>query len=126
MSRQNAELVRDPLDASLKGDIEPFVAMLAPDVVWDTSRSPFPEAGIYHGIDGVREWFRELGDAFGEQIRYEIKELRDLGDRVLLDWVQRPRAAARASVWIGGSSRCSPSATGRWFGWTGTPTGPRP
>jgi hypothetical protein len=28
--------------------------------VWDTSRSSFPEARVYYGIDGVREWFRGL------------------------------------------------------------------
>jgi SnoaL-like protein len=65
----------------MTGDLEPFIAMLAPDVVWDTSRSRFPEARVYSGIDGVREWFRQLGDAFAEDVRYEIEELRDLGDR---------------------------------------------
>ena len=79
----------------MKGDLEPFIAMLAPDVVWDTSRSPFPEARVYHGIDGVREWFRELGDAFGEEVRYEIQELHDLGDRVLLEL--RAEAAGRST-----------------------------
>ena len=95
MSRDNVELVRRAHHAAMKGDLEPFIATLAPDVVWDTSRSPFPEARIYHGIDGVREWFRELGDAFDEEVRYEIEELRDLGDRVLL--VLRAEAAGRST-----------------------------
>ena len=85
MSRENVELVREVLDASMKGDLEPFIAILAPDIVWDMSRSPFPEARIYYGVDGVREWFRELRDAFEGEVRYEIEELRDLGDRVLLE-----------------------------------------
>lgn len=55
--------------------------MLGPDIAWNTSRSPYPEAGIYHGADGVREWSRELRAAFAEDVRYEMEELRDFGDR---------------------------------------------
>jgi hypothetical protein len=33
----------------------------------------------------TREWFRQLGEAFAEEVRYEVEELRDLGDRVLLE-----------------------------------------
>jgi ketosteroid isomerase-like protein len=62
-------------------DIEAFFSMLAEDIVWDLSRSPFPDAGVYHGIDGVREWFRGLDDAFG-QVTYEVEQLRESGERV--------------------------------------------
>jgi ketosteroid isomerase-like protein len=110
MSRENVELVRHALDASMKGDLEPFIAMLAPDIVWDTSRSSFPEARIYHGIDSVREWFRDLGVAFEEEVRYEIEELRDLGDRVLLEL--RAEAAGR-STRIGVDRRFVPVFTFR-------------
>jgi ketosteroid isomerase-like protein len=58
--------------------------MLAADVVWDVSRSDFPDKGIYYGLDGVREWLRGLDEAF-EGIGYEAEEVTDLGDdRVLL------------------------------------------
>jgi len=95
MSQENVEIVRDAIAASMNGDPEAFVATLAPDVVWDTSRAPFPEARIYHSVDGVREWFHELADAFEDSARYEIAEMRDVGDRVLLDL--RAKAAGRST-----------------------------
>jgi len=85
------EIVRRVIEAFREGDpsVGPaesdlFMGMLAADIVWDLSRSPFPEARVYHGLDGVQEWLRGLVDAF-EDISYETEEITDLGDeRVLL------------------------------------------
>jgi ketosteroid isomerase-like protein len=63
-------------------DNEAFYALLAEDVVWDLSRSPFPEAGVYHGIDAVRAWFRGISDAFGD-VHLEIEKERELGEQVV-------------------------------------------
>lgn len=95
MSQENVALVRRALDASMKGDLEPFIGMLDPNIVWDTSRSRLPEARVYHGIEGVRAFFRELGDAFEGEVRYEIEELRDLGDQVLIEL--RAKGAGRST-----------------------------
>jgi ketosteroid isomerase-like protein len=62
-------------------DTEAFFSLLSEDIVWDLSRSPFPDAGIYHGIEGVRDWFRGLDDAFGD-VRYEVEQVREAGERV--------------------------------------------
>jgi ketosteroid isomerase-like protein len=62
-------------------DTEAFFALLSEDIVWDLSRSPFPDAGVYHGIEGVRDWFRGLDDAFGD-VRYEVEQVREAGERV--------------------------------------------
>jgi ketosteroid isomerase-like protein len=62
-------------------DTEAFFGLLAEDVVWDLSRSPFPDAGVYHGVEGVRDWFRGLDDAFGD-VRYEVEQVREAGERV--------------------------------------------
>jgi ketosteroid isomerase-like protein len=63
--------------------IEALYTLLAEDVVWDLSRSPFPEAGVYHGIDAVRSWFSGLRDAFGE-VHYEVEKEGEFGDQVVL------------------------------------------
>jgi ketosteroid isomerase-like protein len=63
-------------------DLEGFYALLTEDVVWDLSRSPFPEAGVYQGVDAVRSWFDGLRDAFGN-VRYAVLKERDFDDQVL-------------------------------------------
>jgi ketosteroid isomerase-like protein len=63
-------------------DSEAFFALLADDVIWDLSRSQFPEAGVYRGVDAVRAWFSGLRDAFGD-FRYELEKEREHGDQVL-------------------------------------------
>jgi ketosteroid isomerase-like protein len=56
----------------------------AEDIVWDVSRSDFPDKGIYHGVEGAREWIRGIEAAF-EGLVFEFEEITDLGqDRVLV------------------------------------------
>ena len=62
-------------------DAEAFVSLLSEDIVWDLSRSGFPDAGIYYGIDGVRDWFRGLTDAFGDA-HYEVEQMQEADERV--------------------------------------------
>ena len=64
-------------------NIAAFLSLLSEDVVWDVSRSPFPDAGFYQGIDGVRDWFRGLRDAFGD-VRYEVEQVREAGEQVAM------------------------------------------
>jgi ketosteroid isomerase-like protein len=52
------------------------------------------ETTVYRGHDGIREMLRDLYDAFDE-IRIEISEIRDLGDRVVA--IGRTRARGKAS-----------------------------
>src|SRR2546421_978699 len=85
MSQANVEIVRRTVAAfESTGDLEGFLESCAEDIVWDVSRSDFPDKGIYHGLDGVREWMRTLEDAF-EGLVFEFEEITDLGqNRVLL------------------------------------------
>ena len=41
-----------------------------PEIVWDTSASGLPSAGVYHGREGVRRFFR---DWLAPWIDYEIE-----------------------------------------------------
>jgi ketosteroid isomerase-like protein len=60
------------------------------DVEWDMSRSPFPDARVYRGRDGVREWFQGLADAFGEVV-YEVERMHEAGSRVAVQFRVRGR-----------------------------------
>lgn len=62
-------------------DREAAVALLHEDVVWDMSRSPFPDARVYRGITGALEWFDGLANAFGD-VTYEVQRVREVGDQV--------------------------------------------
>jgi uncharacterized protein len=54
-----------------------------PQIVWDTSESEMPAAGVYHGHEGVRQFFRDwLADWSEYQI--EARECFDAGGAVVL------------------------------------------
>jgi ketosteroid isomerase-like protein len=104
---QNVDVIRRAYEA---GDRETFLDIFAEDVVWDVSRSPYPDGGIYLGPEGVREWFRDVADAF-ENMANEVEEITDLGhDRVLV--VTRARGRGRFSK-IGVDYRFAPLFTFR-------------
>ena len=85
MSQENVEIARRAFAAFARaGDIEALLELSAEDIVWDVTRSDFPDKGIYHGLEGVREWMRGIQDAF-EGLVWEFEEITDLDqDRVLV------------------------------------------
>ena len=91
MSEENVEVVRQALRSFNEEGADAAAVFYDPDVVLDNSQSPFPDAGVYRGLDSVRRWFDGLADAFGE-ISYEVEELRDLGDQVAVSLRVRGRA----------------------------------
>jgi ketosteroid isomerase-like protein len=83
MSLENAEIVRQVLEAATGADrIKHMVEHFDPDVVWETDPNA-PEPGTYHGRDSVRTYLEGLSQGFGE-LRFEIHEMIDLGGNHLL------------------------------------------
>jgi ketosteroid isomerase-like protein len=70
-----------PMVKDGRPDLDALVSILDEAVVWDVSRSSFPDAGVYEGIDGVRAWVGGLDDAFAG-MRYETVAAREQADRV--------------------------------------------
>jgi ketosteroid isomerase-like protein len=60
---------------------EPDYGILDDDIVFDLSRSSFPDAGVYRGREGVRKWFAGLDDAFGKT-QYEVEKVQARDERV--------------------------------------------
>src|SRR5437667_1606240 len=82
MSEENIGLIRGAFEAfNETRDLEGFYALLAEEVVWELSRSPFPEAGVYNGVDAVRSWFSGLSDAFGD-VQYQVEKQREVDNQV--------------------------------------------
>ncbi len=54
-----------------------------PEIVWDTTASEMPSAGVYHGREGVRRFFR---DWLAPWIDYELeaRDIIDAGGAVVL------------------------------------------
>jgi ketosteroid isomerase-like protein len=97
VSEENIDMVRRLYDAAARrDDVTPF-EVYAEDIVFDISNSRrvlLAMKPVYHGHDGVRQYWRETTSAFG-QIDFEVEELIDAGDRVLA--VIREREIGRTS-----------------------------
>ena len=97
MSQANVDVVRRIYDAAARrDDVIPF-EVYAEDIIWDISnsrRALLAMKPVYHGHDGVRQYWRENISVFGE-VDFEVEELIDAGDQVLA--VIREREVGRAS-----------------------------
>jgi uncharacterized protein len=88
MSEENVEIVKKFSRLFQGGDREKWREYFEPDVVWDTSASNMPAAGIYRGHAGVERFFRDwLGTWTDFEI--EFREFRDAGASVVVVFHQR-------------------------------------
>lgn len=95
MTRENVERLREAFDSFLARKSEWGGDLLDPEVEWDATNSQiFDISRVYHGRDGVREFWREWLGAW-ETVRFEY-ELVDAGNRVvaLIDQRMRGRSTA--------------------------------
>jgi ketosteroid isomerase-like protein len=81
MSQHNVEIVRRHIDAYGSGDYEAALAAYHRDVVCDATVRP--EGRVYRGREGVAEAIRVWAGTWNDW-RWEIEELIDAGDRVLM------------------------------------------
>jgi ketosteroid isomerase-like protein len=60
---ENRQIVVDAYAAFGRGDIEAVIDSLAEDVVWTNHSVPAsPTSGVFHGKDGVRDFFTVVAD----------------------------------------------------------------
>ena len=83
MSQENVEIVRHAWAAWERGDWEPLYAFYHPDIVWDASALEGPISGVYHGHDGVRQYFHEWLESF-EAHEARAERFIDAGDDVIV------------------------------------------
>ena len=85
MSTGNVQIVRDLLDAFDRRDHERAFDFYDPEIEWDASHGLefAPDlAGVYHGHEGVRTYWRRWLSAWSE-LRFEVEDVRDAGDEVV-------------------------------------------
>jgi ketosteroid isomerase-like protein len=69
MSEENVEIVRQGWDAWLRGDLQGLLALLDPEVIWDTTHfHDWPESA-YYGPEGVERFLSEWLDVWDD---YEV------------------------------------------------------
>jgi ketosteroid isomerase-like protein len=78
MSQENVEIVRQAFEASVRRDNEAVFARYDPEIEVDYTASG--RRGVYRGLEGVREWFRDWMSAF-EDRGWEIEEWVDRASR---------------------------------------------
>jgi ketosteroid isomerase-like protein len=82
MSEENVEIVRRTYEAANRGDLDSANLHVHPEIEFHTYAQS-PEAGVYRGKEAVQRYNQGLFEQF-ESIRFEIEELVDAGDRVVV------------------------------------------
>ena len=82
MSEENVELVRRGYEAYNRGDPEGTVADFAPTFEYVSTGAIPGKGNVHRGPEGYVEFVRWLWDEF-EDVRIEVHELIEAGDRVL-------------------------------------------
>jgi hypothetical protein len=89
VSEQNVELHRSLIEAFNERDLEAIVAKSDPRIEYHSVMT-VPGGDVYKGHDGMRRFFRDMDDAWG-QIRAEPEAYFDLGEHTLLFYVLHGR-----------------------------------
>ena len=82
MSQENVEIVKAFMGLFEAGDRDAWRDYFDPDVIWDTSETTMPAAGIYHGHQGMERFFSEWLGSWSDY-RIEPREYIDAGGSVV-------------------------------------------
>ena len=82
MSQENVEIVKEFTRRFAAGG-HVTDDYFDPEIVWDTSASGMPSAGVYHGRKGVRRFFRDWLASWSDY-EIETRDCIDAGGAVVL------------------------------------------
>ena len=82
MVESNVDVVRSLFDRFASGSIEAALGLMSEDLVVVVPPSMSAEPDTYQGHEGVRRYFAGF-DGQLEDVRFELLELIDAGDRVI-------------------------------------------
>ena len=106
MSHENVELHRRLAEVFNRQDIEAFVKGLDPSVEYHSVMT-VPGGAAYHGHEGVRRYFADFGDAWGDEFRVELEAFFDLGHQTLMFYAVHGRGQhSGAEVAMPGAQVC--------------------
>jgi ketosteroid isomerase-like protein len=95
MSGENVDAFNRAVEAYNRGDIEALVQEHDPQVEWHPVLLQLlgGETTVYRGHESLRDMVRDVDEAFAE-FNFEVREVRDLGDRLLSECHARGRGKA--------------------------------
>jgi uncharacterized protein len=79
----NLEFVRRAMDAFNRGDLDAMLELAGEDFEYDWTRSRGPDAGVYRGPEGFKEFVDEQWSMF-DDFRVEAHELIPRGNHVVV------------------------------------------
>jgi ketosteroid isomerase-like protein len=100
VSDQNVDLTRRILGAANTRDIDAAIALCDPQIEYHSAMTT-PGGAVYHGHDGVRTYFGDLEDAWGDEFRAEPEAYFDMGEHTLAFYVAHFHGR-RSGVEVGG------------------------
>ena len=93
MSRENVELTYRGHDAFNRRDLHAFLALMDPDTEFTPYEVSVQGGDPYCGHDGMRTWWEESLEVLPD-LRAELYEVRDFGDRVYVRGCLRGHGAS--------------------------------
>jgi ketosteroid isomerase-like protein len=90
MSEGNVEGLRRVIEAYNARDVDAFIAYCDPSGEFHAAFAVVG-GGVYHGHDGMREFFRDIEDAWGKENSLEPEAYFDLGEHTLAFYLLRAR-----------------------------------
>jgi ketosteroid isomerase-like protein len=97
MSERNVELLRRWFEGFNARDVEAVIAVCDPSGVF-ISTFAVGGAAVYHGHDGMRRYFGDLAEAWGDEIFLEPKVYYQLGEHALAFGVSHGRGRRSGAV----------------------------
>ena len=98
MSEENVALVRESFERFEAADFQSWRDVYSSDVIWDTSASRVPDAGVYRGHEGMERFMVAWRGAWQDPV-VEHLELIDAGDSVVVvfHWSGRGKTSGVAA-----------------------------
>jgi ketosteroid isomerase-like protein len=98
MPEERIERVRRGYDVFNRDGVDGMAEEFwAPDIVMDSTTADLPGAGVYRGLDELREFFAGLFSVF-ESWKLEPTKILDAGDRVLVLAMVHARGATSGAA----------------------------
>ena len=83
MAPETMDLARRALNLLSDREFEQLIAMTDPEVKWHSFFAELGKGGLYRGHEGMREYARDLQDAW-DIVRVEIDDALTVGDTAIL------------------------------------------
>ena len=107
MSEQNVELHRRAVEAFHARNVDAFIACIDPSVEYHSAIT-VPGGAVYRGHEGIRKYFADFKDAWGDEFHVEPEAYFDLGEQTLMFYLVRGRGQkSGADVAMPGAQVCA-------------------